>query len=196
MYPLKFLNIKIQIISILLLLAEFSFSQKYPVIGKNIAYAEAWGVGSFRSANVERVIYITKKGRFLASTGVGYYDNFKSTKFRLIPLRLFFCVGKNGFWGEFGINYVFQYATQKSVIGHTLEQKEKLLLFQYGLRYQRFKKRGLFMRAYILPINEYGGYSTDNDSYVFHLVKRFANRPPEKKYLIWGGIGIGYHFGK
>jgi hypothetical protein len=180
------------------ILGQLLFAQSE--VGRNIVSMEVWGVGSFYSANYERVVGVSKKKWSMLSTGLGYYeklDNSGENSFRLIPIRMFLSLGKKNVFAEVGFNYVFQFSTQKSVIGNTLKQNKQLSLLQLGIRVQKRSKHGLFFRAYILPVKEYGIGAINNKNYIFHLKKRFAHdKPPQKKYLIWGGIGLGYHFGK
>lgn len=167
----------------------------------NNFFAEAWGVTGYYSINYERILWRSKNNIFLTSASVGYYNlAYKGVRHIRYPMRVMFCVGKRRVFGEVGYDLLLGKNTAQGLL-HPWTQDGKSNYLHLGIRYQPLHN-GLYVRAYVfaIPLEEFAVPMPikDSDSSMFyHLDKDYwSMHDAGKKNLWWGGIGIGWSFGR
>lgn len=144
--------------------------------------------------NYERLIPLKRIPLTSLGVNIGgsYYGGFQKLggdEWFFVPLRLNFCVGKNDFYGEAGINFLFNvYKDRFYYRGHEYDKyyREGFWFCHLGLRYQPGKD-GLFFRGFVFPII----ISINNHPFLEYIGKEYTDYK-NRKFFLWGGISIGY----
>ncbi len=167
----------------------------------NNVFAEAWGVTGWYSVNYERIFWRSKRNVFMVSASTGYYNlAYKGVRHIRYPFRLMLCVGKNQWMGELGYNLLLGKNKAQGYL-HPWEYNVRSNYLHAGVRYQPLH-RGLYIRAYIfaIPLQRFSipmPIQESDDSMFYHLDQDYwALHDAGKKNLWWGGVGIGWSFGR
>jgi hypothetical protein len=109
-------------------------------------------------------------------------------------------VGKKQWMGEVGYDLLLGKSKGDGYL-HSWERDEKCNYLHIGVRYQPLH-HGLYIRAYVfaIPLNYFSipmPIKYPDGSIFYHLDKdSFDLLDAGKKNLWWGGVGIGWSFGR
>ena len=179
-------------ISFCLFLLSAAHGQKE---SRNIVYAEGLGITGYYSVNYERFQPLTRNRSVLIGAGVGfsYVERHLDERVLSLPFRLNVCVGTKNFYGEIGVNYLRYHKKDYDYRHNQWYDKyfqNRYWFFHIGARYQA-RKNGLFVRGFIFPVK----IRADYGSYIYHIGKKiYELRNEGKKFILWGGIDVGYAF--
>ncbi len=157
----------------------------------NNVFVEALGVTGYYSVNYERVWLRAWDSRLLVTTSVGFSQKTTNgVKWTSFPARLNIAIGKPHFYGEIGFSWLPVWKDYDS--DNLASFWEKFWFINLGFRYQP-KHKGLFARAYVFPV-PVDSDTYDTSPYLYHLGYNYYKLRDEKKFTLWGGIGLGYSF--
>ncbi|MDX1911660.1 MAG: hypothetical protein SFV22_09265 [Saprospiraceae bacterium] len=168
------------------------YAQRPPV---NTVYIEALGLAGYHSFNYERVQYLNENHTLLLGGNLGLgllrYDLVKGIA---LPFRLHLCAGKRSLFAELGLDYlIYKYKVPSALHpgSYNYNLNYARWFIHAGARYQP-KKDGLFLRAYVFPIETNGS----NGSILYIMGEQSGYKLNRKgiKYAWWGGLSMGWTF--